>query len=181
MLNKYKKEIILIFALIVLGQVVFALYSKKYTTPKYENRIYATMGVRNDTSDLKMLNEAAHYFGQTIIGWTKFPHFVPAMVKEACLPEGSVLNAHMQERQNIVFTVTTQGPIAESALLGVKNFIQKQLDSYNKGNKTNFLLSNVDFEQAEIRHSYGMGAALALALSLVLSAAILFARKEILK
>ena len=181
MLNKYKKEIVLFIVLVVLGQVVFALYSKKYTVPKYENRIYATMGVRNDSSDLKVLNEAAHYFGQTIIGWTKFPHFIGNMMKETGLPEGSALNAHMQERQNIVFTVSTPGPIGENALIGVKNFIQKQLDSYNRGNKTNFLLSNVDFEQVEIRHSYAMGAALALALSLVLGAAILFARKEIMK
>ena len=181
MINKYKKEIILILALIVLGQVAFAVYSKKYTVPKYENSIYATMGVKNETSDLKMLNEAAHYFGQTVIGWTKFPHFVGNMMKETGLPEESDLNAHMQERQNIVFMVSTPGPIGEKQLLGVKDFIQKQLNSYNQGNKTNFLLSNVDFEQVEIRHSYAMGALIAFALSLILGAAVLFARKELTK
>jgi len=180
MLNKYKKEIVIILVLAVLGQVAFALCSKRYTTPKYENRIYATMGIRNDSSDLKMLNEAAHYFGQTIIGWTKFPHFIGNMMKETGLPEGSALNAHLQERQNIVFTVSTSGAIGEKELMGVKNFIQKQLDSYNRGNKTNFLLSNVDYEQVEIRHSYAMGAAIVFALSLILGAAVLFARKELL-
>ncbi|MBN1258450.1 hypothetical protein JXA05_01700 [Candidatus Peregrinibacteria bacterium] len=179
MLNKYKKELILILTFVVLGQAVFALCGKRYTTPKYENRIFATMGVRNDTADLKMLNEAAHYFGQTIIGWIKFPHFISNLMEETGLPAGSGLSAHMQERQNIVFIVVTPKPIQMGQLERTKHYIQSKLDNYNQDNKTGFLLSNVDYEQTEIRRPYAIGAAITFVLSVLLGVAVLFVRREL--
>lgn len=178
MKNKYTFEIILTIVLILLGQIVFAVISPRYTTASYENRIYSTTGVMHKNEDLHRLNEAAHYFGQTIIGWTKFPHFMSDLSEYADLPEGSGINAHMQERQNMVFTVTTPEPIPMEKLMKAKDFLQSKMDEYNATNRTKFVLSSLDFEQAEIKKSYPFGAAAALIVSLVLSAGIIFIRRE---
>ncbi|MBU0577852.1 hypothetical protein KKF73_04785, partial [Patescibacteria group bacterium] len=147
-LTKYKKEFIFLIALIIIGQVIFGLISSKFTTPHWENRIYATTGVMHDTSDLHRLNEAAHYFGQTMIGWTKFPNFMKDLTTLTELPEGSSINAHIQERQNIIFTVYTPEPITMDKLLDVKDYIQYKMDEYNSVNRTLFVLSSLDYEQA---------------------------------
>ena len=178
MKNKYKFEITLTITLILLGQIFFALMSTRYTTPHYENRIYSTTGVMHDSSDLHRLNEAAHYFGQTIIGWTKFPHFMGDLIKFADLPEGTSINAHMQERQNMVFTVTTPKPIEMEKLIKSKDFLQKKMDTYNETNRTKFVLSSLDFEQYEVKKSYGFGAGIALIISIVISAGLIFIKRE---
>jgi hypothetical protein len=180
MKNKQKKEIIFIIILIAIGQAVFGLMSKDFTTPNYESIIYATTGVRHDTSDLSKLNEAAHYFGQTMIGWTKFPHFMSDLSDAAGLPEGSSINAHMQERQNIIFTVYTSEPIEMDKLIKVKDYIQSKLDDYNSVNQTKFVLSNVDYEQTEIKKTYAYGAGIALAVSIVIGLACFFVKNELL-
>ncbi|MBN2087790.1 hypothetical protein JW758_05565 [Candidatus Peregrinibacteria bacterium] len=178
MFKKFKKEIIFTVILILIGQIVYATVSKKFTTPVWENRIYATTGVMHDTSDLHKLNEAAHYFGQTMIGWTKFPSFMSSMSDNVDLPEGSSINAHIQERQNIIFTVTTPEPIEMSKIIQVKDYIQKKMDEYNDVNRTKFVLSSLDYEQAEICKTYGFGAMVALIVSLVVAGCSLFIRKE---
>jgi hypothetical protein len=179
MKNKYKKEIIFIIILIAISQAVFGLMNKNFTTPHYENTIYATTGVRHDTSDLSKLNEAAHYFGQTMIGWTKFPHFMSDLSESVKLPEGSSVNAHMQERQNIIFTVYTSEPIEMDKLIKVKDYIQSKLDDYNSVNQTKFVLSNVDYEQAEIKKTYAYGAGIALVVSIVIGLACFFVKNEL--
>jgi len=178
MKKQHKSAVKLLIILIVIGQVIFGLMSKNFTTPYYENKIYATIGVMHDSSDLHKLNEAAHYFGQTLIGWTKFPNFMNNLSKDAWLPEGSSVNAHMQERQNIIFTVYTPEAIEMDKLVSVKNHIQKKLDDYNLVNRTKFVLSSLDYEQAEVRKTYGYGAGLALLVSVVVGLAVLFVRRE---
>ena len=146
-----KTSIKLIIILLVIGQVLFALMSKGFTTSHYENKIYATTGVQHDTSDLHKLNEAAHYFGQTMIGWTKFPNFMKDLTDSIGLPEGSSVNAHMQERQNMIFTVYTAESIEMDKLIDVKDYIQGKLDDYNSVNRTKFVLSSLDYEQLEVK------------------------------
>jgi len=178
MKRKYKFEIILFIILIAAGQVMFAMFSQKITTPRWENRIYATTGVMHDNSDLAKLNEAAHYFGQTIIGWTKFPNFTKNMLGATGLPSDSSVNAHMQERQNIVFTVYTANPIEQQKLVSVKDYIQGKLDEYNNVNRTKFVLSNLDYEQVEIKKSYEYGALSALIASFIIVLGIVFLKRE---
>lgn len=175
-----KKQVTLIITLIVIGQVAFGLMSKNFTTPRYENKIYATTGVRHDTSDLHKLNEAAHYFGQTMIGWTKFPNFMNDLTEAVSLPESSSVGAHIQERQNIIFTVYTAEPIEMDKLLDVKNYVQGKLDSYNSVNQTKFVLSNLDYEQFEVKNTYVTGAGIALIISIIIGGAIIFIRRELL-
>jgi hypothetical protein len=177
---KYKKEITFIIILIAIGQAVFGLVSGKFTVPRYENSIYATIGITPDKSDLQKLNEAAHYFGQTIIGWTKFPNFMKNLSESVKLPERSSLNAHMQERQNIIFTVTTPEPISAEKLLYVKDYIQGRLNEYNSTNRTQFFLSSLDYGQTEIKRSYAYGAGIALIVSIVAGLACLFIKNELL-
>ena len=178
-MNKnHKSAIKLLIILIIIGQVIFGLMSKDFTTPYYENKIYATIGVKHDTSDLHKLNEAAHYFGQTLIGWTKFPNFMSNLSEDVGLPDDSVVNAHMQERQNIIFTVYTYEPIEMDRLVSVKNHIQKRLDDYNTVNRTKFVLSSLDYEQVEVRKTYGTGSGIALIVSIIIGLAFLFVRKE---
>ncbi len=177
-MKKFKKEIFFVLVIILLGQIIFVFLAGRFTTPRWDNRIYATIGIVHDSTDLQKLNEAAHYFGQTMIGWTKFPNFVPDLIKYAGLPEGSYLNAHMQERQNIIFTVTTSSPIGKETLLKVKDFMQNKLDEYNTLSKTKFVLSNMDYEQVKIQKTYAYGAMLALAVSLVISLGALYLKRE---
>ena len=75
-LIKQKKEIFLVLVIVLVGQILFAFMSPSFTEPSYEGRIYATTGVKHKQEDLHKLNEAAHYFGQTMIGWLKFPNFL---------------------------------------------------------------------------------------------------------
>lgn len=178
MKKQLKSSIIFTIILILIGQIVFALISSKFTTPIWENRIYATTGVQHDTSDLHKLNEAAHYFGQTMIGWTKFPSFMSSLSESTNLPEGSSVNAHIQERQNIIFTVTTSEVIEIGKLIEVKNYVQKKMDEYNSVNRTKFILSSLDYEQSEIRKTYGFGAIVTLITTLVIALGLLFVKKE---
>lgn len=173
-------ELILILSLLVIGQVSFALVSPVFTTSRYEGRIYATTGVKHKQEDLHTLNEAAHYFGQTMIGWLKFPHFYSDLEKAVNLPDGSSLSAHIQERQNIIFIVASPTPLKQTSLVGVKDYIQGKLNEYNNVNQTEFVLTNLDYELVEIKRSYQFGAVTTLIASTALALAILFFRKELL-
>lgn len=178
MKKEYKIVIKLLVILIIIGQVVFGLISNKFTTPHFESRIYATTGVQHDNSDLHKLNEAAHYFGQTIIGWSKFPNFMNNLSISADLPKDSSMNVRMQERQNIIFTIYTTEPIEMDKLILVKDYIQSKLDEYNSINQTKFILSNLDYEQFEVKKTYGYGAFIAFIISVVIGMAIIFIRRE---
>ena len=94
------------------------------------------------------------------------------------MPDDSVVNAHKQERQNIIFTVYTYEPIEMDRLVSVKNHIQKRLDDYNTVNRTKFVLSSLDYEQVEVRKTYGTGSGIALIVSIIIGLAFLFVRKE---
>ena len=178
MKNKYVHELIFVIILILIGQIIFAMMSSKFTTPTYESKIYATTGVKHDTSDLHRLNEAAHYFGQTMIGWTKFPHFMSNLMKRTELPKGSYLNAHIQERQNIIFTVYTPEPIEMDKVFDVKDYIQYKMDEYNNVNRTKFVLSSLDYEQVTTQKSYKFGAIVSFILSIVVAIGLIFVRRE---
>ena len=178
---KYKKEILFLAFLVLAGQIIFAMMSARFTTPSYESSIYATTGVAHDNSDLHKLNEAAHYFGQTMIGWTKFPHFTSDLIKSVGLPEDATINAHIQERQNIIFTIYTSSPIEFEKVVAVKDYIQEKLNSYNSTNRTQFVLSNLDYDQAEIQKTYDFGAMVALIISLLAGLSALFVKKELFR
>ncbi len=167
-----------LIGLIVLGQLIFALSSIKYTAPRYESKVFSTLGIKFDGADLHKLNEGAHYFGQTMIGWTKFPNFRQELIDNVELPDSIELNMHAQERQNFVFTITTPEPIDYNKLTDVKDFLQSKVDLYNANTNTKFVLSNVDYEQAEITRSYAFGALFTLLLSGAIGLALLFIRKE---
>lgn len=163
---------------IVLGQLVFALASTRYTAPRFEGRIYATIGVEMvNGSDLHKLNEAAHYFGQTIIGWSKFPHFTEDLQAKTGLPPSIGFSAHLQERQNIIFTVRSPQPVLPAQLFQVRNYLQGKLLEYNENSSTGFSLSNLDYEQADLTRGYFSGALFTLAFSLLLWAGWIFRRK----
>jgi len=180
LIKRYKTEITVILGMALIGQLIFALVSHSFTTPRYEGRIFATTGVRHKQEDLHTLNEAAHYFGQTIIGWLKFPHFFSDLQKVVSLPDGSSLSAHIQERQNIIFTVESPIALKQAALVGVKDYIQGKLNEYNSVNQTEFVLTNLDYELVEIKRSYQFGAVTTLIASTALAMAFLFLRKELL-
>jgi len=177
-MKKFKKSALFLLILTLIGQLVFFAVSAKYTTPRFESRIYATTGIKFDGSDLHKLNEAAHYFGQTMIGWTKFPNFKYDLIDYAKLPSDSEINMHVQERQNFIFTISTTKAIEFDRLQDAKNFLQSKIDEYDSKTNTEFVLTNVDFEQAEITRSYAFGALTTLVFSFVIGLAVLFIRKE---
>ncbi len=177
---KLSKSILKLTVLfVVVGQIIFIFATPDYTKSHYENRIFATTGVEHDTSDLSKLNEAAHYFGQTMIGWTKFPHFVGNMITKVGLPKGTTLNAHIQERQNIIFSITTPKSIDLALLKDAKDYLQSKIDEYNSNTRTRFILTNVDYDQIEIKRSYASGALITLILTIVLAGGFIFIRKEL--
>ncbi|MDH5596740.1 MAG: hypothetical protein OEY44_01440, partial [Candidatus Peregrinibacteria bacterium] len=122
--KSFRESIKIGLAIVVLGQLIFALYSPRYLTPSFQGRIYATTGVKHKQEDLHKLNEAAHYFGQTIIGWLKFPSFMSDLSEYVELPPGSFVSAHIQERQNIIFTLSSAESPSFEMLMEIKNFIQ---------------------------------------------------------
>jgi hypothetical protein len=178
MINQFKTEILILLAFLLVGQITFGFMSGHYTTPYYEGRLFATTGIYFDTADLHKLNEGAHYFGQTIIGWTKFPNFRADLLDFADLPYDTSVNMHMQERQNLVFTLTSKSPIDQAQLFGARDFLQSKLDEYNKNTNTKFILTNTDYEISENQRSYSLGAGFALMLSLVIGFGFLFLKKE---
>lgn len=178
MTKAYKKDINLIIAVAIIGQLVFAFYSPGFLRPEYINRIYATTGVQHEQEDLQKLNEAAHYFGQTIIGWLKFPSFADDLSKAAALPEGSKIFAQIQERQNIIFTLSTPVPIEMSKLMATKEFIQEKMNLYNSVSRTKFVLTNLDYEQIKDQKTYIFGAIVTLLISVTAGIALAFIRRE---
>ena len=176
--NTYKKEGAFLLVLLVMGQFLFAMISSRVTAPHYEGRIYATTAVRHQQEDLHKLNEAAHYFGQTMIGWLKFPNFYGDLSQTVSLPEGASLSAHIQERQNIIFVVSSPTPLEQESLLGVTDFIQGKIDNYNEASRTEFNLSNLDYELVEIRRSYQFGAIVTLLVTLVIGLGLVFVWRE---
>ena len=181
MQKKYLKDIKLILILVILGQLLFVVFSPSFTTPRYEGRIYATTGVKHKSEDLHKLNEAAHYFGQTMIGWLKFPHFSENL-KEAvpALPADSEITAYIQERQNIIFSVQSSEPVDEAELTMVKNYIQSKINEYNAVSQTEFILTNLDYEEVTLQRSYLFGALVTLLATLVIGLALVFIRRELL-
>jgi len=180
MKKQYKNELKFVIILAILGQFLFAIFSSGFTTPGYESRIYATTGVKHKQEDLHKLNEAAHYFGQTIIGWLKFPSFMKNLSEAAELPEGSTMSAYIQERQNIIFLLKTPIPIEPETLYDVKDFLQWKLDQYNSVNQTEFILSNLDYEQIETKKSYSFGTIVALLISIMTALGLIFIGRELL-
>ncbi len=178
MLKKFKKEIHFTLVLVLIGQLLFAAVAKDYTKEQYENRIFTTVGIEFADDNLHKLNEAAHYFGQTMIGWTKFPNFMANLQEDVELPEGATINAHMQERQNLIFTVYTTTPLEVSDLEETSDYIQEQMDVYNDEAGTRFKLTNLDYEIANTTRSYVDGALITLILSLVLAFGLVFIRHE---
>ncbi len=168
----------LLLALVAGGQAAFLALSGRFTAPRYEGRIFATTGVMHESEDLHKLNEAAHYFGYTLIGWTKFPSFNGRAKAAASLPEDAVVGAYLQERQNIIFTVGSREPLRQEQLEGVRAFFQSEIDAYNALSQTRFVLSNSDYEVADVSKSYALGAIAVLLASGVLWLGILFVKRE---
>jgi hypothetical protein len=154
------------------------MMSKNFTATHFESVIYATTGIKFEGGDLSKLNEGAHYFGQTMIGWTKFPNFKYDLIKFAELPDDAGINMHAQERQNFIFTVTTNTHVEFEKIKKAKDFLQIKIDEYNSKTNTNFVLTNVDYEQNETTRSYAFGALLTLFLTGAIGLGILFIRKE---
>lgn len=178
-IKNFKSNIIILIVLVLIGQIVFAFFAKKYTTPSYEGRIYATMAVKHDASDLHKLNEAAHYFGDTMIGWTKFPHFMEKVRAEVELPEGVYITGSHQERQNLIFTVHSPILIELNKIKDIRGFIQNEIDEYNKKSNTGFVFSNLDYEQITIQRNYKFGAGIVLILSIFLFGGFVFIKREL--
>jgi len=178
MTKKLKIPLITLVAFALVGQILFWPFSGLYTASKFENRMFATTGAWFDSADLHKLNEGAHYFGQTMIGWTKFPSFASDLIDFAQLPSNTSVNMHLQERQNIVLTLTTKAAIDREQIVKAKDFLQSKMDEYNEKTNTKFILTNVDYELAEVERSAFTGALFALILSLALGAAYLFLKKE---
>jgi len=127
---------------------------------------------------LHKLNEAAHYFGDTMIGWTKFPHFMEKVRAEVELPERTYITASHQERQNVIFTTHSPTPIQIDQIKAVKDFIQTEIDEYNQKANTGFIFSNLDYESVTIQRSYPFGASVTLVLSIFLFGGFVFVRRE---
>jgi len=178
MFKNSRKLVSFIVILVIVGQILFALVSRGYTVPRYEGRLFATTGIEFTGQDLHKLNEGAHYFGQTMIGWTRFPSFRVDLINFAGLPVDSDINMHAQERQNFIFTVNSKSPIEINQIILVKDFIQGKIDEYNENTKTEFILSNLDYQTSEINRSYSQGALFVLILSVVLGLALNFIREE---
>jgi hypothetical protein len=178
MSKKLKSPLLTLAAFALAGQIVFWPFSGSYSNPRYESEMFATTGAWFNTSDLHALNDAAHYFGQTMIGWTRFPSFSPDLIAFASLPADTAINLHMQERQNIILTLTTKEPIDQKQMVQAKDFLQSRIDEYNKNTNTKFILTNVDYELSQVQRTKLGGATYALILSLVLGAAYLFLKKE---
>lgn len=179
MTKRHRHDLVALAVFALIGQLVFWPLSGKYSESRYEGRIFATTGIKFDSADLHKLNEGAHYFGQTMIGWSKFPNFRNDLVKSAGLPEDSTINLRMQERQNVVLTLTSRESIAPEQLNLAKDFLQIKLDEYNKNTNTKFILTNLDYDISKVQRSILVGAAFALILSLALGAAFLFMKKEL--
>ena len=173
-----KKDILIIIAILILGQIAFAFYSPKFTTPHYEGKIYATTGVTHDASDLHKLNESAHYFGETIIGWTSFPTFLSRLQEFATLPKDSTFNAHMQQRQNMIYTITSSDEITEGQLMRTKDFIQAEIDKYNQKTNTHFMLTNADYERYKVERSYMEGLLMTFIASIIVGLGMVFLKRE---
>ncbi len=178
MFKKYEKSLQFLAVLAIAGQFLFLIFSGGYTAPKYEGKFFATTGVEFDGVDLHKLNEGAHYFGQTMIGWTRFPHFREDLVKAAELANDTEINMHMQERQNIIFTLSSSKPVDLIKVETARDFLQGKIDEYNDNSNTHFILSNVDYDLIEIKNTYLFGATFTLLLSIAFGLALLFVRKE---
>jgi hypothetical protein len=179
MINQFKTEILILLAFILVGQITFGIMSGRYTKPYFEGRLFATTGVHFDgKADLHTLTDAAHYFGQTMVGWTKFPNFRTDLLANAGLPEDAQINLHLQERQNIVLTLTSESPINQNHLLVSRDFLQSKLDEYNLNTNTKVILTNIDYDMSKIERSYAVGAGFALILSFVIGFGFLFLKKE---
>ena len=175
----FRIDLFITLVIALAGQILFAFFAPSFTAPSYEGRIYSTTAVMHQQEDLHKLNEAAHYFGQTIIGWLKFPNFLPSLKASADLPADVSISAHIQERQNIVFIVRSKSPVKEAGLLEVKDFIQKKVDEYNSVSRTEFVLSNLDYELVKIQRSYGFGALATLLATLVIGVGLVYIRREL--
>ena len=180
LLKKFKFELVLMAALIVLGQIVFFAVSNEFTQMSYEGRIYVTNGVgHREDDDLHSLQNAAHYFNETVIGWMRFPSFQPQVKEFAGLPEDAVVGGYMQEHQNVIFTVSSAQNMEVSQLEKVRDFIHLKLDDYNTRNDTGYYLTNPDYEVVTVQKSYRFGAAVALLVAVVLAVGTGFIRREL--
>ena len=177
-LKTYRKEIIILLIFVLIGQAVFAFFGKTYTRTSYQSKIYATMAVKHDSSDLHKLNEAAHYFGDTMIGWIKFPHFMENLKTKVDLPDDVYMTASHQERQNLIFVLHSPTQIELEKVVNVKDLIQGEIDKYNEKSNTGFVFSNLDYEQITIQRDYKFGAAIIFVLSMFLFGGFIFVRKE---
>lgn len=173
-----KIDLVITLILVLLGQLLFLLWSPRFLTVNYSNQIFVTTGVKHKQEDLHKLNEAAHYFGETMIGWMKFPNFMADLNESVPLPEGSAMHGQLQERQNMIFVLNTPSPIELEDLRKVKAFIQSKIDDYNEVSQTEFVLTNVDYNQLEEKKTYAFGAVVVLAFTLILALAWGFIRRE---
>ncbi|QQR84146.1 hypothetical protein IPJ72_03065 [Candidatus Peregrinibacteria bacterium] len=175
----YRFYINLFLTLCVLGQIGFYFYSPTFTQPVYEARLFTTTGILfEDGKDLHWLNESAHYFSETIIGWARFPHFKDELVAFAGLPTDSQLSIYKQERQNMITSLRSSMPISDDQMHLVRTFIQSKMDEYNTASRTSYRLVGEDIDHLIQKQSYATGALFALAISFVLTILVWFVRRE---
>lgn len=189
MKKQLKIDLVITVLILALGQLVFFLVSPKFLQVSYENRIYTTMGFENsqvppsEMGDLRQAvggqADAAQQFGQTLMGWLKFPNFMARLSEVVPLPIGSNISSHPQERQNMIITLNTPEEIKLETLMAVKDYLQAKIDEYNKVSQTNYLMTQLDFEQAKLQKTYSFGASVTLIITLILSGSVLFLRREI--
>ena len=179
MKNTLKNNFLITLILIILGQLIFFILSPRFLEVSYSNRIYGTVGVQENQENLQSLSEAAHQFGQTLMGWLKFPSFMEQLSQTVELPQGASISAYQQERQNIIITLMTPQPIEEETLVQVEVYIQNKIEAYNQVSQTEFILTQLDFEQVKLQKTYSFGAGVTLVISLILGAGIWFLRREL--
>lgn len=173
-----KIDITIALFITLFAQLIFFFYSPNFTEVSYTNRIFATTGVRHEQEDLQKLNEAAHFFGETMIGWLKFPSLMADLHDAVDLPEGSAISAQLQERQNIIFVLSTPTSLELDKLIETKNFLQSKIDAYNEVGQTKFILTNFDYDQVKNQRSYQFGAIVIFIASLVFAVTWSFVRRE---
>lgn len=177
MIKKIKTYSLLFTALLLLSQLIFYFYSAEFTKTTYRNRVFFTTGIVFDGSDLHKLTEGAHYFGNTIVGWSRFPSFRADLIRQFELSQDIKINLHIQERQNLVFLIESNDPMSIDQLKGAKDYLQGKIEEYNSNTNTQFVMTNVDYEQLESSRSYAFGALVSLAIAVLLFLLIFFTKE----
>lgn len=137
----FLKRNLIILSIAIFIAIMNGFYLSKNQTTSFHTTIFTT--IANESASSSQENEqAATYFGETVMGWFRNPAFLDKIEQKA-ETKGS-LSAHKQERQNLIIELDSDSKENNTRLAkATLDVLKAEIEFFNQNTKNKFTLLNL--------------------------------------